>query len=57
MHLSFKLTEAGVLDWVAVVVIDLVALLAVVSDDALGGTVAATALVVAGGGVAVALTR
>jgi hypothetical protein len=49
------LTEAGVLHGVAVVVVDLVAALALVADDALRGAVAAAGLVVAVGRLTVAL--
>ena len=49
------LTEAGVLDWIPVVVVDLVATLALVADDALRGAVAPARLVVAVSGLAVAL--
>ena len=54
-HPDVQLTEARVLDRVSVVVVDLVAALALVADDSLRGAVAPARLVVAVGGLAVAL--
>ena len=54
-HFKQQLTEAGILDWISVVVVDLVAALALVADDSLRGAVAPARLVVAVGGLAVAL--